>query len=520
MSQVYNLLNLIFEQKGANPRLWELLKNVLQNQNNEIEPFCFLIKNRIISGNNADILLALTILDYAVDYGRPLLWETIDKKNFLESIINILKSKQDIQIHNTSLYLIQKWSLKFKNYPSIQNCKNAYNALKNKIDFPINMQNLYLNYISQNNLMNKNINNNMNNNINNNFTFGNSNNNNMNNNNIMNMNYIRNNTYNNNMNNNYGLNYRNNVNNNFINNKNVEQNPLVNNKPLRLSRIPSNPSDYIDNIHLDLNINNYPKKYQRLLVKLNEWIHSIQEINVLIDNNINFQNNIQLNKLCADLKNGNDQLIRAIQGSKLKDEKLMEISLNVSEDILMTLDRYEKSKQMKNPGPFLTSFLRDDNPNKEKTTKLTGIEINDFKDKDPREKIKYLGFGDSTNTMYIEEDNNNIDFNNPNDDLSRFFDKSNITMKLDKSQNTNVNDNNNNMFTIMSNSNTSMNENNDDYNNLNNNINDNRKNDKDLYKNLVGNNRVYERIADNNDIKRLISKSHVNPSTYMNINNI
>ena len=519
MSQVYNLLNLIFEQKGANSQVWESLKNVLQNQSNEIEPFCFLIKNRINSGNNADILLALNILDYAVDYGRLLLWETIDKKNFLESIINILKSKPDIKLHNTSLYLIQKWSLKFKNYPSIRNCKNAYNALKNTISFPINISNSYLNYISQNNLMNNNINNNMNNNINNNFTFGNSNNNNMNNNNnnIMNMNF------NNNMNNiNYDLNNINNINNKIINNKNIEKNHLINKNPLRLSRVPSNPSDYIDNIHLDLNVNNYPKKYHRLLVKLYEWTHSIQEINVLIDNNINFQNNIQLNKLCADLKNGNDQLIRTIQGSKLKDEKLMEISLNVSEDILMTLDRYEKSKKMQSPGPFLTSFLRDDNPNKKNETKLTGIEKNDFKDKDPREKIKYLGFGDSINTKYIEEDNNNIDFNNSNINLSGLFDKSNKTMKLDMSQNTNVNDNNNNMFTSMSmsNSNISIDDTSNYYNNLNNNVNDNRKNDKDLYRNLVGDNRVYERIADNNDIKRLISKSHVNPSTFMNINNI
>ena len=50
------------------------------------------------------------------------------------------------------------------------------------------------------------------------------------------------------------------------------------------------------------------------------------------------QNNSKLKILCDDLKLGNKKLFETIQGYKLKDV-LMIISLNICEDMIMTLDR-------------------------------------------------------------------------------------------------------------------------------------------------------------------------------------
>jgi hypothetical protein len=59
----------------------------------------------------------------------------------------------------------------------------------------------------------------------------------------------------------------------------------------------------------------------------------------------------------------------------------MEISLNISEDMNMTLNRYDKSKKGENPGPFLTSFLRDDNPhfnNNVFLNRMIRVDTNDY----------------------------------------------------------------------------------------------------------------------------------------------
>ena len=554
MSQISMILNLLFENKGANPPLWESLKNIIQNQSHEIEPFCVLIKNKINNGNKFEILLSLHILDFSVDYGRLLLWEKIDNASFLECIINILKTKPDLDLHNTALFLIKKWAHKFNNYPSIKNCKNTYYLLKNShIIFPNNLRYSYMNFISKNNIMNTNNNinninfNNFNNNIYHTFTFGNANNNSNNYNNLIN-------------NNNLNVRNNNNINNNYNNSINEQQKKTLNRDDLRKSRIPSDPNDYIKNINLDLDPNNYKKKYRKLINKLNEWIILIQQINISIDNNVNIPNDIYLQKLCEDIKMGNDQLISEIQGTKLKDEKLMEISLNVSEDILMTLRRYEKLKKGENPGPFLTSFSRDNNPNNISNKNnnnfnntLPEIEKDDFKYSDPIEKINKLGFDDTICTQYMDLDkSNNSDLNNlnnSNNNLSGLFDKINKTLKLDSSQNTDIdmensfnNNNSIDFFTNMSNSgnlNIDFEKNNKNLVEILNDrnvhiFNSNIKDNNNLnMNNIVGNKNKFERIADNNDIKRLInnnnlyignrneigiSKSQKLPSVFMKIN--
>ena len=106
MSKIFNNLEGIFQTKGREPKLWEVLKNIIQNQSHEILSFCFLIRNRIINGNKDEILLSLNIIDFAVDYGRDLLWTNIDNKDFLSCIINLLKTNKDQDLQNNVLYLI------------------------------------------------------------------------------------------------------------------------------------------------------------------------------------------------------------------------------------------------------------------------------------------------------------------------------------------------------------------------------------------------------------------------------
>jgi len=529
MSIIKTILDGLFQNNGINFNLWVSLKNIVQNKPDEIVPFCFIIKSKINSGVKSDILLAFTILDFAVDSGRLLLWEKIDNKEFLSYIVNILKTKSDPDLQNTALYLIQKWAIKFQSFPSLQNCNNIFISLKNNnIYFPNYTKNLYQGYLAQGNynkynIMNNNNINNYNRNINNNNIMNNNANNynrNINNNNINynnnNINYNRNLNYNNNnIINNINNNMNNNINFDNLNKQNIGDNQ--NNNSLRQSRIPSNPNDYIQNINLDLNINSYEKKYQKLVNKLNDWIYAIQEINVLIDNNTNFQNNSKLKFLCDDLKSGYQKLVETIQGTKLNNEILMQISLNVSEDMIMTLNRYEKSIKGENPGPFLSSFTRDDNPNLNKFANKdkNNIEQNDFKYKDPLEKIGKLGFGDTILTQYMDDDEN-INNNSLNNDLSDLFEKNNKSQKLDVSQKTNVDTKIDEMDFFTNKSNSDNEE-------------DNQKNHNDNSKSLVLNKtNIYGKIADNNDIKRLInnnyayeneiSQSQRLPIVHMNIN--
>ena len=496
MSTIYSLLESIFQTNGSNSKLWDDLKNIIKNKNEEIESFCFLIKNRINKGNKSDILLSLNILDFAVDSGRMLLWTKIDSSNFLSCIINILKTRLDEDLQSVALYLIQKWAIKFKDYPSIQNCYNTYNTLKkNNINFPNNIKITYKNYL------NKNTNNNKN--------------------------YIDNNDIVNKINNNKIL---------------MRSQTESKNISIRKSRIPSNPYDYLKNINLDLNSSSYEKKYTRLVNKLYDWTHLIQEINVLINNNKHGKNNTKLKSLCDDLKRGNEQLIETIEGPKLKDEKLMEISLNVSEDIIMTLDRYERSKSGMDPGPFLTSFLRDDNPYFNKG--LNPFSINKVYDPDalkllsqnPQENIKKLGFGDTIKTRYAFDEVGNLNINNSHSSLNGLFGEIDESKALNMSKANNIN---NNYFTTMSNSNINMSlqnttnnpETNNAYpnysqfSNMNKNVNDSNikiiqnsskgtKNEEVLRSNIVSND-IYGK---NNNINDKYYKSHMFPNSRMNIN--
>ena len=304
------LLETIFKSKGGTSDLWKAVSELLY-KDDEISVFCPYVKNKINSFDRQTSILGLNILDYCVDYGKMPLWKAINSKEFLSSFTNNLKIKEDQEIQNRILYLIQKWGKKFSD-PELSNFKGVYTLLKNSnIEFPDSIENDYHKYVKINNKTNFN---------------------------------------NNNNNNNYNDNNNFNQNNNFNNdNNNYNQ-----------EKVETDPEDYLKDINVNLNTSSYEKKYKRLVNKLYDWTHAIHETNVLINENKGGINNMKIDGLCKELSHGNKQLIETIQSGKLKDNNLMRISLCVRDDINMTLQRWSNCQNGRNPGPFISSFFQND----------------------------------------------------------------------------------------------------------------------------------------------------------------
>ena len=273
------LLETIFKNKGGSSDIWKTVSELLHNKEEEISVFCPYIKNKINSYDKETSLLALNLIDFCVDDGKMPLWSALNSKEFLSSLINNLKTREEQEIQDKILYLIQKWGKKFASYaPDLSNFKTVYISLKNNnITFPDNMDIEYNKYVKPNNR-------------------------------TSNIRKIDSNkiTYNNN--------------NNYNNQKKVE----------------TRPEDYLKDINVNLNTSSYEKKYKRLVNKLYDWTHAIQETNVLINENEGGKNNMNIDGLCKDLSHGNKQLVETINSGKLKDDTLMKISLCVTDDINMT----------------------------------------------------------------------------------------------------------------------------------------------------------------------------------------
>ena len=364
MQNVSTLLEQIFKNEDINVKLWESLNYILQKNNEEIINFCNIIISKINSGNKPEILLALNLVDFTVDYGKQLLWEKIDSKDFLSCIIDKIQNNKDPDLQSVCLYLINKLAEKFKNYPSLQNCvKLQHNLKRNRVNFPQSLKHSYMDILnkSKTNISNNNINNNINN-----------------------------------------INHINIHNTHFVPNAHINLNKEFKNR--KYSGIPIKPENYINNINLDLKPDNFHEKYRRLISKINEIIQLIQEINVLIYKNFNCKYNEKLKNLCEKLTSDKNKLINCINNPKLLDEqKLMSISLTLVEDINMTLDRYEKSKKGENPGPFSTSFLRDNNPyiNKPKIN-ICKTFIPEF---NHNHNMNELDLGESLQTVDLNDEN-------------------------------------------------------------------------------------------------------------------
>ena len=359
MQNVSTLLDLIFKDKENSIKFWFSLSNILQKDNNEIINFCNIIKDKINSGNQQDILLSLNLIDLAVDLDKIVLWEKIDSKNFISCLVNILKNNNDPDIQSICRYLIKKLRDKFKNYPSLKNCSNIFQSLqKSGIKIPNSIKHSYIN-IPKNPILNDH--------------------------------HLKNNGYDNNINNNNDNN----------NKQNKNYNPEI--KELRKSRMPTNPENYLSIINL--NQKNFHQKYQKFINYLIELAKKIGAVNILINNNINCKNNDKILKLYDYLKKGRKQLIEIVDVQNFEDNNLMNICLCIIEDLNMTFQRAKKSMKGENPGEFLTSFTRDNNPyynqkkiNINKTTNLG---------ENHKKKFDDINLGNTTKTIFLDDGENN-----------------------------------------------------------------------------------------------------------------
>ena len=320
------LLEAIFKNRGGTSDLWKAVSELLHNKQEEITVFCPYIKNKINSYDKQTSLLALNFLDFCVDDGKMPLWEALNSKDFLSSLVNNLKTREEEEIQNKILYLIQKWGKKFNEYsPDLSNFRSVYILLKNNnITFPNDIQSEYHKYIKLNN--------------------------------------------------------RNSINNNT---NNTSSNNYSKNNGNYTIKVETDPEDYLKDINVNLNTSSYEKKYKRLVNKLYDWTHAIHETNVLINQNKGGINNLKIEGLCKDLSHGNKLLVDSIQSGKLKDKTLMNISLCVTDDINMTLERWSNYQKKKFPGPFVSSFFQND----EWRDKMKSRKIKDLNDKNNTNNI-------------------------------------------------------------------------------------------------------------------------------------
>ena len=409
------LLEIIFKNNGGTSDIWKAISELLHNKEDEIAVFCPYIKNKINSYNKETSILALTLLDFCVDDGKMPLWSALNTKNFLGSMVNSLKTREETDIQNMILYLIQKWGNKFSGNDELSNFSIVYNKLRNNnITFPTETNYSYTKYVKLNKPL-----------LTNQYSFS---------------------------------------------NKSKDNYNTRKNKSINQIQVETDPDNYLKDINVNLNTSSYDKIYRRLVNKLYDWTHAIHEVNVLINQNTNGNNNSKIEGLLKDLTKGNKQLIETIQSGKLKDRILMEISLNVTDDINMTLGRWNNYKNRRDPGPFVSSFFQND---------------------------------EWRNKMLKNDNNNNSNYNN----INNFYNIMNSTFNNNINNSSNFNNNINN---------------NNNYNKINNNamnqFNNNNFMDNPELKNYP---KLYEKLRNsniNNNNYQNDNNNYPNFETYNNIN--
>ena len=110
---------------------------------------------------------------------------------------------------------------------------------------------------------------------------------------------------------------------------------------------------YMESLKNVLKVPNFEHKYRRLVNFLVKMHDNIQMANLLIDS----RERSGLKDIINTLREGNNTLIDTISGGRLKDEKLMEITLGTTEDINQTLSRDEDVKTGYKPKKFTSYFV-------------------------------------------------------------------------------------------------------------------------------------------------------------------
>ena len=231
---------------------------------------------------------------------------------------------------------------------------------------------------------------------------------------------------------------------------------------------------YMDSLKNVLKVPNFEHKYRRLVNFLVKMHENIQMANLLIDN----REHGGLKDIISTLREGNNTLIDTIQGGRLKDEKLMEITLGTTEDINQTLGRDEDIKNGYKPNKFKSYFVINNviriknNPNnnhrnRAKSTKpkkavqrnnekygLDNYDKNKYKEKMGPKNVDDIfdlfSASNPSNEPQYFTNNNNINNNrgnnnnNLNNNINNFFNSSQTQQLRNNPMNNFFNNNNNN----------------------------------------------------------------------------
>ena len=225
------------------------------------------------------------------------IWTSISSKTFFQSLLDLLRTKDMPEVQMKLLGLIQKWGLNFEERKNaIPNFFGVYNKLRNSnVQFPNNYESNYQNFVSNKRGSN-----------------------------------------------NYKSNY---------DNKNDEFE--FENENGKNDKEEGETFCYMDSLKNILKVPNFQHKYRRLVNFLVKMHENIQLANLIM----NSGGRSGLKDIINTLKEGNNTLIDTINGGRLKDEKLMEITLGTTEDINQTLNRNDDLKNGYKPKKFTSYFV-------------------------------------------------------------------------------------------------------------------------------------------------------------------
>ena len=282
----------------------------------------------------------------------------------------------------------------------------------------------------------------------------------------------------------------------YIDENNINKNNYENNSGNEDNNNNSDKDDdeifyYMDSLKDVLKVPNFEHKYRRLVNFLVKMHDNIQMANLLIDN----REHGGLKEIINTLRDGNNTLIDTIQGGRLKDEKLMEITLGTTEDINQTLGRDEDIKNGYKPNKFKSYFVinnvirikNNNHRNRAKSTKPKknvqrnqekyGMEDNFYNKNKYKEKMGPKNADDifdlfsasnpNNEPQYYQNNNNRMNNNNANN-INNFFNSPQTQQLRNNPMNAflNSNNRNNNMMNNNRNNNTMFfNQNNNQYNN-------------------------------------------------------
>lgn len=318
-----------------------------------------------------------------------MIWRRFSSKTSMMLFLSMLKTKTQPSIQMKILGLIKKWGEKFVTYKStVPNFTEVYqNLIRSGVVFPNNYSSTYFQYLPK--MQPQSLNN---------------------------------------YSNDFGSNQ---YDNDFNSNANKGQ---------------SNEGgfDYAENIKYSLVPSKYEPKYTKLVNYLGTLVESIQLANEMIDSSSPGNVDDSLHEVMVTLREGNNRLIETISSDRLKNEKLMDITIAIDEDINRTMNRYENLRNRSKPEPFLSSFVEknamNDIPMRQKSKKSNNPPSNINRQNNPQPKLNVQpdpsvkSVDDVFDIFSNPKPSNNIGRDHPLD----LFDVSQPVVAMNMNQNPNI----------------------------------------------------------------------------------